>query len=263
MNPIETHEEVTEPAKVSPTSAATLPDDDDEQQQQQHDDLRITRTSSSLSSSSRRIITRSAKKTTEQENNIELPISPISVPETSISENDVLFGRGGGTNRHAGNIFFRDLVSEHQPAYVQARKRDKTLIAKSIVAQVRSRNGRFLRKEDGKWVDVGDKKAAEKTSQALREGLSGRMREIVKEGGVGLQKLKKIGYSLYEDTITREDVQRRVQTLENRNIGILTSYQTTQESTHSISSRNNPRGGLQQDHHDPQEDSDCKFLFRS
>lgn len=31
--------------------------------------------------------------------------------------------------------------------------------------------GRFLKKDEktGKWVDVGDKKAAEKTSQALRE----------------------------------------------------------------------------------------------
>lgn len=31
--------------------------------------------------------------------------------------------------------------------------------------------GRFLRKDDktGKWIDIGDKKAAEKTSQALRE----------------------------------------------------------------------------------------------
>lgn len=31
--------------------------------------------------------------------------------------------------------------------------------------------GRFLRKDEkiGKWVDIGDKKAAEKTSQALRE----------------------------------------------------------------------------------------------
>jgi len=31
--------------------------------------------------------------------------------------------------------------------------------------------GRFLRKDEkaGKWIDIGDKKAAEKTSQALRE----------------------------------------------------------------------------------------------
>jgi hypothetical protein len=203
MNPIDTHLHLEddddddalavqqqEPAKVSPTSAASSAAPED--------DVDIHSTACSTSTS-RGII---------MDGN--LPISPISITDANISENDVLFGRGGGTNRHVGNIYFRDLVSEHQPAYVQARKRDKTRIAKSIVAQVRNRNGRFLRKENGKWIDVGDKKAAEKTSQALREGLSGRMREIVKEGGVGLQKLKKIGFSLYEDNITREDVQRRL-----------------------------------------------------
>jgi hypothetical protein len=206
MNPIDTHLEeapaVVEPAKVSPTSAASLaPEEDDHQHE--NDDAKDIGTSSTSSRKTRSI------ETSRGFGN--LPISPISATlDTIISENDVLFGRGGGTNRHVGNIYFRDLVSEYQPAYVQARKRDKTIIAKTIVARVRSRNGRFLRKENGKWVDVGDKKAAEKTSQALREGLSGRMREIVKQGGVGLQKLKKIGFSLYEDNITREDVQRRL-----------------------------------------------------
>jgi hypothetical protein len=142
--------------------------------------------------------------------------NPPSVPP-SVLVNDVLLGRGGGTNRHTGNILFRDLVSEHQPAYVQARKRDKTLIAKSIVAHVRSKNGRFLREENGKWVDVGDKKAVEKASQALREGLSGRMRKIVKVGGAGIAKLKKIGFSIHEDNITRADVQRRIESFDQNN----------------------------------------------
>lgn len=217
MNPIDTHLHLEknnddhdalavppqEPAKVSPTSAASssaVPEDDDA-------DIHSTACSTCTS---REITTINVANNHHRMLDGNLPISPISIPDANITENDVLFGRGGGTNRHVGNIYFRDLVSEHQPAYVQARKRDKTRIAKSIVAQVRSRNGRFLRKEDGKWIDVGDKKAAEKTSQALREGLSGRMREIVKEGGVGLQKLKKIGFSLYEDNITREDVQQRL-----------------------------------------------------
>mmetsp|Transcript_22182 Transcript_22182/g.32391 ORF Transcript_22182/g.32391 Transcript_22182/m.32391 type:complete len:225 (-) Transcript_22182:88-762(-) len=126
-------------------------------------------------------------------------ISRSATDDASLSEYDVLFGRGGGTNRHAGNIYFRTLVSEKQPAYVQSRKSDKTLIAKSIVAQIRSMNGRFLKVDTalGEWVDVGDKKATEKTSQALREGLSGRMREIVRTGGVGVQHLRKAGYSEY------------------------------------------------------------------
>jgi len=104
------------------------------------------------------------------------------IPSSDITANDVLMGRGGGTNRH--NTHFRELVSEAQPQYVQARKKDKTRIARSIVATIRSRNGRFLKLHpNGYYLDVGDKQATLKTSQALREGLSGRMREIVKVGG--------------------------------------------------------------------------------
>lgn len=109
---------------------------------------------------------------------------------SSITPDDVLLGRGGGTNRH--NVQFRQIVSEAQPEYVQARKKVKTQIAKSIVATVRGRNGRFLKlHSDGYYFDVGDKQATAKTSQALREGLSGRMREIVKVGGTGATNLKK------------------------------------------------------------------------
>lgn len=180
MDPIETtKDDSPAPAKISPTSSASLPEEE-----------------------------------SRSERGPSVPQSVASLPDINILANDVLLGRGGGTNRHTGNIFFRDLVSEHQPAYVQARKRDKTLIAKSIVAHVRSKNGRFLREENGKWIDVGDKKAAEKASQALREGLSGRMRKIVKVGGAGLQKLKKIGFSIYEDNITRADVQRRIESFD-------------------------------------------------
>ena len=58
-------------------------------------------------------------------------------------------------------------------------------------------------------MDVGDRRATEKTSQALREGLTGRMRVVVREGGVGLSRLKEIGFSVYEDDMTRNDVQSR------------------------------------------------------
>uniref|UniRef100_A0A7S3Q9T7 DUF6824 domain-containing protein n=1 Tax=Chaetoceros debilis TaxID=122233 RepID=A0A7S3Q9T7_9STRA len=49
-----------------------------------------------------------------------------------ISQRDVLFGRGRGVTNHAGNIYFRTLVSQHQPVYVNARKFEKAAIAKSI-----------------------------------------------------------------------------------------------------------------------------------
>lgn len=108
---------------------------------------------------------------------------------THILENDVLCGRGGLTNHHTGNIKFRQLVRLMQPAYLLACKRNKAKIAKLIVDTIRTKflpPGRFLRRQDssslnysginneqlkwGVWVDIGDTKAREKTSQALREG---------------------------------------------------------------------------------------------
>ena len=93
----------------------------------------------------------------------------------NISQNDVLCGRGGLTNHHPGNVFFRRLVRFKQEAYLLASKRTKASVAEEIVELVRSLDppGRFLKKDQknsGIWVDIGDRKAREKTSQALREG---------------------------------------------------------------------------------------------
>lgn len=77
------------------------------------------------------------------------------------------------TNHHKGNKRFRDIVALHRPDYVRAPKIEKPNVARIIVRAIRNGEppGRFLKKhpETGKWYDIGDKKAAEKTSQALRE----------------------------------------------------------------------------------------------
>lgn len=76
------------------------------------------------------------------------------------------------TNGHPGNRRFRDIIALHRPDYVRATKMDKPNVARKIVRAIRQGNppGRFLRKSsDGNWRDVGDKVAAEKTSQGLRE----------------------------------------------------------------------------------------------
>lgn len=89
-----------------------------------------------------------------------------------VLENDVLCGRGGETNHHSGNIQYRQLVKACQPSYIAAKRRDKPKIAEKIVRTVRKLGGRFLKKnpETNTWRDVGNGKAREKTSQALREG---------------------------------------------------------------------------------------------
>lgn len=91
------------------------------------------------------------------------------------------------TNHHKGNKRFRDIVALHRPDYVRAPKIQKPSVARVIVRAIRNGDppGRFIRKDEksGKWIDIGDKKAAEKTSQALREKTNEEREKIRKEPG--------------------------------------------------------------------------------
>jgi hypothetical protein len=79
----------------------------------------------------------------------------------------------GGTNHHPGNKRYRKMVEDHKIDYLNCKRLDKPLVALEIIKEWRSQDppGRFLKMDDktGLWNDVGDKKAREKTSQALRE----------------------------------------------------------------------------------------------
>ena len=88
--------------------------------------------------------------------------------------NDVLFGRGNNVNRHLGNLNFRKLCRENKAHYAMCSKLEKKAVSVKIVNTVKKLDppGRFLRRnKEGKWVDVGDQEAREKTSQALRDCL--------------------------------------------------------------------------------------------
>ena len=84
-------------------------------------------------------------------------------------------------NKLTGNKRFRDVVALHRPDYVRAPKVQKPSVARVIVRAIRNGDppGRFLKKDKntGLWYDIGDKKAAEKTSQALREKQAGGERQ--------------------------------------------------------------------------------------
>ncbi|KAL3756236.1 hypothetical protein ACHAWU_007187 [Discostella pseudostelligera] len=108
-------------------------------------------------------------------------------PTTNITNphnNDVLCGRGGVVNSHPGNEQYREIVERKKRIYLTARfKREKRLIASSIVQEIRSMDppGRFLIKDPIKnnvWHEIGDEKAREKTSQALRENASNVRKEM-------------------------------------------------------------------------------------
>ncbi|KAL7528280.1 hypothetical protein ACHAXR_002360 [Thalassiosira sp. AJA248-18] len=101
----------------------------------------------------------------------QLTSSPIDGAPTC---SDVLIGRGQGAQRHPGNAKYRTLVLSNKGLYAKCPRSDKSKISKGIVAAVRELGGRFLEldKQSGIYRDIGDKKAYEKTSQALPEGQS-------------------------------------------------------------------------------------------
>ncbi|KAL7452004.1 hypothetical protein ACHAWC_003749 [Mediolabrus comicus] len=104
-------------------------------------------------------------------------------------DQDVLCGRGGGTNHHVGNAHWRKLVNSNKRLYISLPKKQKALVAKSIVHAIRAQNppGRFLARnpKNSLWCDIGDQKATEKTSQALREGAPDIRIKMAKEGQMG------------------------------------------------------------------------------
>lgn len=65
------------------------------------------------------------------------------------------------------------MVEDKKLDYVNSKRLDKPLVAMEIIKYWREQQppGRFLKLDEktGMWNDVGDKKAREKTSQALRE----------------------------------------------------------------------------------------------
>lgn len=108
-----------------------------------------------------------------------------------MNENDVLCGRGGATNSHTGNRSYRKLVKKYKDKYLKAKKKQKPYVAAEVVNEIRNLDppGRFLKKDKdtGYYLDIGDARAKEKTSQALREGapqIRKMMNEGKKEGGI-------------------------------------------------------------------------------
>jgi hypothetical protein len=97
-------------------------------------------------------------------------------------DHDVLSGRGNFVNYHAGNEHFRALVRKHKVAYVACPKPQKAKFSRMIVEEIRNRNppGRFLKQDNSTklWYDIGEKKALDKTRQALREGAPEIMKEL-------------------------------------------------------------------------------------
>jgi hypothetical protein len=89
-----------------------------------------------------------------------------------ITELDVMCGRGGKTNHHAGNKRYRQVVSQMKASYKHIESKSaKTDLSRAIVEHVFKYGGRFLKadKDSGKFILLTPAEARKKTSQALRE----------------------------------------------------------------------------------------------
>ncbi|KAL3775672.1 hypothetical protein ACHAW5_009483 [Stephanodiscus triporus] len=97
--------------------------------------------------------------------------SNTNEPITALARFDVVNGRGQGTMQLSGNKIYRELVRMNKHVYAECHAYDKRKVSKGIVDAIREFGGRFLEynKQSRTYFDIGDKKALDKTSQALRE----------------------------------------------------------------------------------------------
>jgi len=96
------------------------------------------------------------------------------------TDDDVLFGRGGFTNSHPGNIRFREKALEFRPVYERSSKDEKYNISQLLLETFTNEGARFLEKgQDGEWHEVKGNGARKKASQALRERIKGTPRRSV------------------------------------------------------------------------------------
>jgi hypothetical protein len=105
---------------------------------------------------------------------------------TALQHNDVLLGRGAFAINYVGNVLFRELCRGRRDEYNAAlRRKQKTGIAREILREVRSNNGRFLRQATENeqmeahlqgipfdlkvWVFVDEGRILDKVKQSIRE----------------------------------------------------------------------------------------------
>lgn len=56
-------------------------------------------------------------------------------------------GRGGGINKHIGNVIYRRIVDYNKAVYQQVPKRQRMLVSQSIVQTILNAGGRFLQEQ--------------------------------------------------------------------------------------------------------------------
>ena len=96
-----------------------------------------------------------------------------TVLESHIRKTDILCGRGGKSNHHEGNKWYRDLIARTRPIYQNdgLSKKKKTGISNGVVDHIHMEGGRFLQAKKGSelWIVMSRADARKKAAQLLRE----------------------------------------------------------------------------------------------
>lgn len=107
----------------------------------------------------------------EKEKKRKRPPRRISSDSVEHTVHDILFGRGAATNRHPGNVRFRNEALRLRPWYESVDSdTEKYEISMVLIETMKNEQRRFLKKgSDGMWHEVDDDGARTKASQLLRE----------------------------------------------------------------------------------------------
>ncbi|KAL7570269.1 hypothetical protein ACA910_020690 [Epithemia clementina (nom. ined.)] len=133
------------------------------------------------------------------------------------SEDDVICGRGKKCYSHIGNDRFKIRVHSVLGLYRSARtKLDKSKVLNMVVEQVRqnSPSGGFVKQDEtGRWHEVGDFLAREKTSQVFRDALH----ENYKSSSVSKKKRRQEELSKASDKLkmprSTMDIARKIESM--------------------------------------------------
>ena len=86
------------------------------------------------------------------------------------TDNDVILGRGRGNWRSPGNKKYKIVILQHLQRYSDApQRKDKSLVINDVMKHMMSIGARFLKKENGIWVQLTEKKTREKIAHAVRD----------------------------------------------------------------------------------------------
>ena len=127
-------------------------------------------------------------KGVDSDGNCEYDPSQITLPKDyQLKDLDICCGRGKRSWNHPGNQLFQKLVQLNAERYQDASsKNEKSLVVASIVTGILNSGGRFVKRLEGsgRWLDIGETNARDKTGHAIRDFISNRSKRREKQTAV-------------------------------------------------------------------------------